>query len=631
MTLPLTKYLTLPRSFIILLALALLAEWLHLPNSLLWIALTALGLILAYRLIRLVLRQSIWRLRNRLIVTYIFIAVVPIALILALAAIGTWIVVGQVAVYLVTSRLERQSLLLEGPAHFLADSAPNERDKRLAQIENLLQQEAPGFELIISDGSPTHYPPESHLDLPADDALASYTGYIEKDGRYYCFASARSGTRRAVVVEPMNAELLARLQPGIGRLTVRGAGPTNPTLNPDQIAGKVPAAFNVLDFETPWFGQLSLLPWQNPRSPETAILVVETRPSAVFQAVFGGKMDEGQNWLVAFLVIASALLVVELLSLVIGVSLTRSVTQAVAGLYGGTLNIAKGDFSWRIPVRGADQLAALGHSFNNMTAQLQNLVEVAKEKERLQSEIKIASEVQNQLFPHKPPALRTIELMGACQAARTVSGDYYDYLCLQDGNLAFAIGDVAGKGISAALLMASIQSILRTLLAAGVAHDGGADSRFSTAHAVEQLNRELYASTAPEKYATFFFGVYDEATRTLKYTNAGHLPPLLMQATGSRLLDPTGTVVGLFPSIRYEERQIEIAPGDVLVAYTDGITESENSYGEEFGLERLAEIVARNREATASALLTKIFEAAALWNLSPEQADDITLLVAKGI
>ena len=228
------KHLTLPRAFAILLALALFTQWLRIPDTLLWVALTPLGLVLAWRLIRLLLRQSIWRLRNRLIVTYIFIAVVPIALILALAAIGTWIVVGQVAVYLVTSRLERQALLLEGPARFLADSSPNEQDKRLTQIENLLQQEAPGFELIISDGTPTHYPPQSHLDLPSDEALASYTGYIEKDGRYYCFASARSGTRRAVVVEPMNAELLGRLQPGIGRLTVRGTGAGNPALRPDR-------------------------------------------------------------------------------------------------------------------------------------------------------------------------------------------------------------------------------------------------------------------------------------------------------------------------------------------------------------------------------------------------------------
>jgi sigma-B regulation protein RsbU (phosphoserine phosphatase) len=179
--------------------------------------------------------------------------------------------------------------------------------------------------------------------------------------------------------------------------------------------------------------------------------------------------------------------------------------------------------------------------------------------------------------------------------------------------------------------MASIQSILRTLLTSGLAHDGGADARFSTAHAVEQLNRQLYANTAPEKYATFFFGVYEEATRMLKYTNAGHLPPLLVQANGSAVLESTGTVVGLFPSVRYEERHIEIAAGDVLVAYTDGITEAEDSYGVEFGTERLAEIVTRNRHVPVDELVRTIFDAVALWSRAPEQADDMTLLLARGI
>jgi sigma-B regulation protein RsbU (phosphoserine phosphatase) len=620
------KQFTLLRVFVVLLVIALALEALQIPNLVLWIALVPMGAILAFRGIRYLLRQSIWRLRNRLIVTYVFIAVVPIVLILALAAVGTWIVVGQVAVYLITSQLERRSLLLEGPAHLLAESAAVDREKRLVQVENLLNAEAPGYELVFSDSNnTTRFPAQSDLDLPGE-ALANYTGYMERNGRFYCFASARSAVGRAVIVEPMTADLLTRLQPGIGRLILRGI-----TGTAGQVAGEIPAAYNFLDFEAPWLGRISVMPWQNPAQAGIAILGVQTRPSAVFQAVFGGKMDAGQTSLLAFIVIASLLLAVELLSLVIGVSLTRSITQAVAGLYAGTTNIAKGDFAWRIPVKGNDQLAALGHSFNNMTAQIQNLVSVAQEKERLQSEIKIASDVQSQLFPRKPPVPNTIELMGACQPARSVSGDYYDYLRLQDGNLAFAIGDVAGKGISAALLMASIQSILRTLLAAGVAHDGGADARFSTAHAVEQLNRQLYASTAPEKYATFFFGVYDETTRILRYTNAGHLPPVLIQTNGVQMLDPTGTVVGAFPSIRYEERQVEIAPGDVLVAYTDGITESENSYGEEFGVERLSETVALYRDASAASLVTKIFEASASWNPSPEQADDMTLLVARGI
>ena len=287
----------------------------------------------------------------------------------------------------------------------------------------------------------------------------------------------------------------------------------------------------------------------------------------------------------------------------IGLSLTRTITGAVHDLYEGTTRIARGDFGYRIPVKGKDQLAALSTSFNNMTTQLQSLVKVAKEKERLQSEVEIASEVQNQLFPRSAPPMRTIELFGACHPARTVSGDYYDYLCLPSGNLALAIGDVAGKGISAALLMASIQSIMRTQLAAG-----GDSGHFSTSRLVAQLNRQLYASTAPEKYATFFFGVYDESSRLLTYTNAGHLPPLLLHEGGLSLLEVTGTVVGLFPSMVYQEQSIRIERGDLLIAYTDGITEPENDYGEEFGADRLAEVALRHRSAEPCDMVRQIME-----------------------
>jgi sigma-B regulation protein RsbU (phosphoserine phosphatase) len=302
------------------------------------------------------------------------------------------------------------------------------------------------------------------------------------------------------------------------------------------------------------------------------------------------------------------------------------VTGAVHELYEGTLSIAKGNFSGRIPVKGNDQLAELGHSFNNMTEQIENLVVIAKEKERLQSEVEIASEVQNQLFPRSAPVMRTIELIGVCQAARMVSGDYYDYLRLPDGSLALAIGDVAGKGISAALLMASIQSIMRTQLAAGLA---------ATSSIVAQLNRQLYANTAPEKYATFFFGVYEENSRILTYTNAGHLPPLLLRggASGSQpqVLEVTGTVVGAFPVIRYGEQTVEIAAGDLLIAYTDGITEPENAYGEEFGVDRLAETALRFQNSEPKEIVARIMEAVAHWSTAPELPDDMTVMIARGL
>jgi sigma-B regulation protein RsbU (phosphoserine phosphatase) len=174
--------------------------------------------------------------------------------------------------------------------------------------------------------------------------------------------------------------------------------------------------------------------------------------------------------------------------------------------------------------------------------------------------------------------------------------------------------------------MASIQSIMRTQLAAG-----DETGQFSTSRLVAQLNRQLYASTAPEKYATFFFGIYDEGSRMLTYTNAGHLPPVLVHDGAVTLLDVTGTVVGLFPSIAYKEQSVRIEGGDLLIAYTDGITEPENDYGEEFGAERLSEVAQRYRTAQPCDMVNKIMEAVTHWSTAPELPDDMTVVIAKGL
>jgi sigma-B regulation protein RsbU (phosphoserine phosphatase) len=251
------------------------------------------------------------------------------------------------------------------------------------------------------------------------------------------------------------------------------------------------------------------------------------------------------------------------------------------------------------------------------------LILVAKEKERLESELAIAREVQDQLFPRDVPASRTLELKGLCNPARMVSGDYYDFMPLSENALAFAIGDVAGKGISAALLMAAIQSIMRTQLSIG------SERPFSTALLVSHLNRQLYANTAPEKYATFFFALYDQTSHALTYTNAGHLSPLLLRGDRFSSLEPTGTVVGAFPSARYEECAVILEPGNLLVAYTDGIAEPENAYGEMFGEERLKDLMVKYSAADSSELIARTMEAVNQWTGSTELQDDMTMVVAR--
>jgi sigma-B regulation protein RsbU (phosphoserine phosphatase) len=329
----------------------------------------------------------------------------------------------------------------------------------------------------------------------------------------------------------------------------------------------------------------------------------------------------------ALLALLVILVLVEGVSLWAGVKLTRSITGAVHELYEGTQHVREGDFTYRIPVKGQDQIGELSSSFNTMTENLGRLIVVAKEKERLESELAIAREVQNQLFPKDVPFTKSLELKGVCNPARMVSGDYYDFMSLPQGDLAFAIGDVAGKGISAALLMATIQSTMRTQLSA---HNGN-PSPLSAAKLVGTLNRQLYATTSPEKYATFYFALYDDANHALTYTNAGHLAPMLVRGNDIQMLDSTGTVVGAFPIAKYEERTVVLEHGDVLVAYTDGIVEPENVYGEMFGEDRLKDLLIKYAKADSAELIARAMEAVVQWTGEGELQDDMTMVVVRRV
>jgi sigma-B regulation protein RsbU (phosphoserine phosphatase) len=224
--------------------------------------------------------------------------------------------------------------------------------------------------------------------------------------------------------------------------------------------------------------------------------------------------------------------------------------------------------------------------------------------------------------------VRTLRVSGLCQPARMVSGDYYDFQRFEQNQLAIAVGDVAGKGISAALLMASIQSAMRMeLRSSAVLPLNG--TRLSTARMVSELNQQLYATTAPEKYATFFFSLYDELSGKLTYTNAGHLPPILFRKEKVQLLEVTGTVMGAFPMSHYEESTLQMESGDLLVCYTDGITEPENAYGEMFGEDRLMGVVSKNIDRDESRIMELVMDAVRQWTGSPELQDDMTVLLAR--
>src|SRR5437879_1628573 len=232
-------------------------------------------------------------------------------------------------------------------------------------------------------------------------------------------------------------------------------------------------------------------------------------------------------------------------------------------------------------MKSTDQLASLKTAFNSMSANLEKLIEEQKEKERLENELAIAQEVQATLFPRESVEVKSLELHGVCRPARTVSGDYYDFLPCGTEQLGIALGDISGRGISAALLMATIHSAVRVyeygrmpqrseFVHAGAAAIAGAEmvsggrdlgvysnGMQSPAMVLELLNRHLFHSTQSEKYATMFLGVYDGDKRSLTYTNAGHLPPFVVQDDGAvHRLETGGTVIGLFDGMTYEQATV---------------------------------------------------------------------------
>jgi sigma-B regulation protein RsbU (phosphoserine phosphatase) len=249
--------------------------------------------------------------------------------------------------------------------------------------------------------------------------------------------------------------------------------------------------------------------------------------------------------------------------------------------------------------------------------------EVAQ-RERLNREVEIAREVQERLFPQKLPQVRGLDYAGFCRPALGVGGDYYDFLALPQGHLGVAIGDVSGKGIAAALMMASLQASLR-----------GEATRApeNLAAAVANVNRLVFEASAENRYATFFYGQYDPTTGDFDYVNAGHNPPMVFRCANGRWevlrLEVGGTVVGLIESFPYQQGRVTMLPGDLLVAFTDGISEAMNHADEEWGEPRLIDSVEDCKGLDAKGVLAQIFRDADAFVAGAKQHDDMTLVVLR--
>lgn len=275
---------------------------------------------------------------------------------------------------------------------------------------------------------------------------------------------------------------------------------------------------------------------------------------------------------------------------------------------------------------GANDYVTKPFSVRELLARIRGLLrheeERGAERKLFDQEIRVASEVQQRLFPHARPPMATLDYAGRCLPARGVSGDYYDFLALAPAKLGLVLADVAGKGIPAALLMASLHAGVHTHVRQ---HGHCCDEM------LRRLNSLLYEATSSERYATLFYALYDDATRLLTYANAGHPPPLVVRRSAqlSISLDAATLPIGLFPELAARQEQVQLATGDWLLIFSDGLTEAWDLADNQFGSERLLEVVNHNLEQSASGMLEAIFEELARHGSGRAQYDDTTLIVAR--
>jgi sigma-B regulation protein RsbU (phosphoserine phosphatase) len=595
------------------------------------------GLWVAVRLVRRLARHSVWRLRNRLLSSYLFIAVVPVLLLLVLGWMGAWVIAAQTAFYLVAAEFNKRIEVLQDASAAVLTGAAGASAEPANRLFALLDSRFPGIAYLCTrPGQPeVRLPAGAQLVVP-EGLPEEISGLLVRDGQLSVWAHHHSAQGAVTVVAPLTRGYLADLIPGLGAVTLFDLGPDGERMRLHDGAAEgaaadrgprgVPAPANLLDLQILWGSELPVYNWDTRSAERKAVLGIHTRIAQVYRVIFSQKAGRDQPLLVSyFYLIAGLFLFFECAALGIGVSITRTITGAVHHLYEGTRRVQQGDFATRIPVRGEDQLAELSQSFNSMTENLERLLVVAKDNERIRADLTIAREVQEQLYPRTVPASATLALTARLHPARSVSGDYYDYQRVNSRTLTMALGDVAGKGISAAILMASVQSALR----AQIRHTEEAGTPCSPSAMVSQLNKHLHAHTTPEKYATFWFGVYDETSGVLTYTNAGHVQPLLFRDGAVTQLDVNGMVVGAFAQARYDESTLRLQPGDLLVLYTDGISEPENEYGEMFGEERLIATIERVIERSNEEIITAVFAAVEQWIHSPDANDDMTILLIR--
>jgi sigma-B regulation protein RsbU (phosphoserine phosphatase) len=652
----------------------------------------ALAVGAAYFIVRLVVaaqRRLLWRVRRKLMISYIFIGLFPALLIVAFFLLCGYLLFYNFSSYLVQSRLHA----LADEARFLAESSALEiqrgggRDVAdiIARRQANAAAEFAGVSIAVvpmnracadtaspglpvaAVGAASVAGPWSHAGPPA-----TVPGWIDCRGfagvlaystaRPAAQADTAAGTRAedahilvraaafpdsprpgyGVIVDlPVNEPLTQKLrrETGVELKDVSAMPDTAHGVTP--IAGRQSAASTRPASSTSGGGLLndlvSLFEYRDWASGESGTLKVSMQLSvgelydriSSAQGLVGGKL--GQGLLLGILIIGGLFLVIEFVALIAGLALAKSITGSVHQLFTGTERVRQGDFTHKIAVTTDDQLGELALSFNSMTASIEDLLRQAAEKKRLEEELRIAREIQMSLLPQGTFEMRGLSVTALCVPAREVGGDYYDFFRIGERRLGILIADVSGKGTSAALYMAELKGLMLSL------------SQIHTSPRALMLaaDRIIAANLDARSFITMTYAVLDLDAGTMTYARAGHTPLMYVPGPGSpldrhvRILAPDGLVLGLnidhgemFERL-LEEHTLELHPGDLALFFTDGISEAMNEADDFFGEGRLGRLIEKHAHLTSDELRERVLREIQAFVGNAPQHDDMTMIFLK--
>ncbi|MEK6630926.1 MAG: SpoIIE family protein phosphatase [Acidobacteriota bacterium] len=662
-------------------------QWLSTAGG---VALAAGTAIVGFKLVHVARQHLLWRVRRKLIISYIFIGVVPAILIVIFGVLAAWLLFWNLSAYLIRSALGD----LADEATYLTGSAAIElaRMPDAASAQALLHRRQaadarlyPGMSLAIvpvadrrcpprdqpaaSDanrpGAARRHPlaslrlgagPQQPLVVPDEipawitcggfsGVLAHQTGPVRAaDGdvqlviRAVSLVGSQAGF--AVVADlPFSDAVKGRMETATG-LVIGQASLVDES--PDSRGRQAPTPM-LPSLPKPHPGQpsrftsvalLDHVEWSTgtakPLTIQVGVSVREIYARLSVSQASPGTRSVGDQLVVVLLLVSILFLIIEVAALALGWELARSITGSIHELFAGTERVRQGDFGHRIPVLAKDQLGELADSFNQMTGSIEDLLRTAAEKKRLEEEMRLAREIQMSLLPHGPLQIPGLAVSAVCVPAREVGGDYYDVLPLPDGRVGLIIADVSGKGMSAALYMAELKGLMLSL----------SQIHTSPRQLLMTANRLISDHLDSRSFITMTYAVFDPARRTFTYARAGHTPLMYLQRADQadpsvQILTPDGMVLGLkldrgemFDLLLCEET-LHLLPGDLLMLFTDGISEAMDESSECFGEPRLARLIEKHGHLAFEELRERVLREIEAFVGGAPQHDDMTMILLK--